>query len=80
MAPHIAVGVLIVVVAEIAYRISRRLPGRRNQVAPLLSGGSTLAAGVSGLVFVYGGEIHIALYSMEGFTVFVLIGAILMLV
>ncbi|MGA2664128.1 MAG: hypothetical protein ABSF83_04215 [Nitrososphaerales archaeon] len=78
--PHVAVAILTVGIAALALFVSSQLPGWRRRISAGLSLGSTIAAGVCGLAYVYGGENLIAVDLMGDFAGLVLIGAILLLV
>lgn len=79
LATHIGLAVVLVAFAAHAFVISVRLPKPSARGAAGLTFVSTLAAALSGTVFLLGGSNPIALDSMEGFAVVAILGAILLI-
>ncbi len=78
LAAHVIVAVLAVLLTGFAVGVALRSGQRRGLYAAGVTHGSTLAATVSGLLFLFAGQNQYALDGMEGFAGAMLLGIILM--
>lgn len=75
---HVLVAILAVLLTGFAVGVAFRSGQRRGLYAAGVTHGSTLAATISGLVFLFAGQNQYALDGMEGFAGVMLLGIILM--
>jgi hypothetical protein len=79
-AVHVIAALLMVGITAIAFIISLRFPSRRNRLSAAISLVSTVGAAVAGAVYVFADKNRTALVTMEVLTLFILIGALMMLI
>ncbi len=79
-AVHVIAALLMVAITAIAFIISLRFPSRRNRLSAAFSLVSTAGATVAGSLYVFADKNRTALVTMEVLTLFILIGALMLLI